>query len=157
MFRTTGLVILALLSAAPAWAAEPQTGGTAAEAADSPLAADTDWALKPMHIGSNHVSRGALLPAMYVSLAALNVYDAYSTRRGILQGAVETNTAVRAVAGQPVALLAAKAGSTAVSIYFAERLWRRHRRAEAIAVMVVSNGIMAVVAARNASVLYQTR
>jgi hypothetical protein len=57
------------------------------------------------------------------------------------------------LASHPGALWVAKGGAAFLSIYTAERLWRRHHRGEAIAVMVISNGIMAAVAASNASVI----
>src|SRR5437667_5340415 len=53
------------------------------------LAADVDWALPAVHIGS--ASRGAVLPALYISLAGLQAYDAYSTVTGVRRGAVEAN------------------------------------------------------------------
>jgi len=36
------------------------------------------------------------------------------------------------------------------AIYAAEQLWRQHHRGQAIAIMVASNGVMAIVAAHNA-------
>jgi hypothetical protein len=44
-----------------------------------------------------------------------------------------------------------------VSVSAAEVLWRRHRRAEAIATMVAVNSIMAAVALNNASVIRRLR
>src|SRR6202011_5695761 len=105
---------------------------------------DTDWSLQPVPVRPSMApSRGNLLPALYVSLAGLNIFDAYATRAGLSHGAVEANPLMHAVAGNSAALWAVKGGATAGSIFFAERLWRQHRRAEAIAVMVVSNGVMA--------------
>jgi hypothetical protein len=98
-------------------------------------------------------TRGPALPALYTSLIGLQVYDGYSTSRGLKQGAVESNTFMGRLASHPGALWAAKGGAAFISIYTAERLWRQHRRGQAIALMVVSNGIMAAVAASNASVL----
>jgi len=99
--------------------------------------------------------RGALLPALYVSLASLNAFDAYATSRGIALGAAESNPMMKAVAGSPAGVWAVKTSVTAGSIVVAERLWRQHHRPQAIAVMLISNGMMAFVAARNASVLHQ--
>ena len=48
---------------------------------------------------------------------------------------------------------AVKGGVAFASIYVAERLWRTHHRGEAIAVMAVSSGVMAAVAANNAAIL----
>ena len=65
----------------------------------------------------------------------------------------ESNALMSGLAGKPAAFCVIKGGVTTVSIVVAERLWRQHRRAEAIATMVISNGIMAAVAARNTRVL----
>jgi hypothetical protein len=97
--------------------------------------------------------RGAALPALYVSLAGLQVYDGYSTSRGLKNGAVESNAILGALANHPAALWAAKGATAFVSIYVAERLWRGHHRGQAIALMAVSNGLMAAVAASNASTI----
>lgn len=107
--------------------------------------------------GARPAARPGMLAPLYVSLAALQAYDGYSTLKGVDRGARETNVLVGGLAGNPAAFWAVKAGSTAVSIYFAERLWREHRRAEAITVMIVTNGVMAAIAARNAAVLRSPR
>ena len=39
---------------------------------------------------------------------------------------------------------------TLATLYAAERQWRQHHRGRAVAIMIVSNGLMAGVAARNA-------
>jgi hypothetical protein len=103
------------------------------------------------------VTRPSMLPPLYASLAALQAYDGYATLRGVTNGARESNVLVSGVAGKPAVFWAVKGGSTAVSLFMAERLWRHHRRAEAIATMVVANGVMAAIAARNASVLRASR
>ena len=99
-------------------------------------------------------TRPATLPAMYVSLAALQAYDGYATLRGVSHGARESNVIVSGLAGTPAVCWALKGGSTAVSIAMAEQLWRRHRRTEAIVTMIAANGVMAMIAARNASVTF---
>ena len=101
--------------------------------------------------------RGSLLPALYVSLAGLQAYDGYSTSRGLKSGASEANAVLGTVASHPAALWAVKGGTAFMSIYVAERLWRGHHRGQAIAMMVVSNGIMAAVAASNASIIRSQR
>ena len=97
--------------------------------------------------------RPAALPALYVSLAALQAFDGYSTTRALSRGGQELNPVIGSFLQQPVAFWSLKAASTGVSIYYAERLWRQRRRTEAIAVMVAVNVMMGVVGARNASVL----
>ena len=64
---------------------------------------------------------------------------------------------MRGIAGNSAALWAVKGGVTAVSIVVAERMWRRNHRAQAIATTIIANGLMAVVAARNATVVRQQR
>ena len=120
------------------------------------LAADVDWALPAVHIGAG-ASRGSILPSLYVSLGALQAFDGYSTTTGLRRGATETNGMMKNVAGNPASMWIVKGGVTAVSIYAAERLWKRNRRVAAIATMVATNGLMAMVAARNASVLRAQR
>jgi len=102
-------------------------------------------------------SRGAVLPTLYVSLAGLQAYDVYATTTGLRRGAVEANGVMKNVAGNPAAMWAVKAGVTTATIVIAEQLWKQHRRTAAIVTMIASNGLMAVVAARNASVLRAQR
>ncbi len=48
-------------------------------------------------------------------------------------------------------------GITTVSIVAAERLWKNNNRLGAVLLMAASNGLMAYVAAHNASVLARVR
>ena len=98
-------------------------------------------------------SRGSLLPSLYVGLAALQAYDGFSTRKAISRGGVEVNPLMGPIASRSAALYAVKAATTAASIYAAERLWRQHHRVQAVALMAVTNGLMAAVATHNASVV----
>jgi hypothetical protein len=98
-------------------------------------------------------TRGPVLPALYGTLAGLQAYDGWSTVRAVRLGATEANPAVASLADNSRAMWAVKAGATAVSIYAAERLWRRNRRTEAIVTMIAVNSAMAMVAVHNASVL----
>jgi hypothetical protein len=100
-----------------------------------------------------HTSRPAVLPVMYVTLGALQAYDGWSTVHAVNLGATESNPALAGVASNSGAMWAVKAGATVASIYAAERLWRRHRRTEAIITMVAVNSVMAMVAVHNASVV----
>jgi hypothetical protein len=97
--------------------------------------------------------RPAVLPALYVSSALLQGFDAYSTLRALKAGAVEANPLMKSATGNPLAFIGIKAAVTATSILAAERMWRNHNRTGAIVTMVVSNGMMALVAQHNASVL----
>lgn len=100
--------------------------------------------------------RPKALPLLYASLAALQVMDIVSTTKGLNAGAVEANPVMAKVVGNRAAFVAVKAGTTAVSIYLAERLWKRNRVA-AIATMVGINAMMGVVVAHNQSVVAKLR
>lgn len=96
-----------------------------------------------------------VLTSLYGSLAGFHAYDAYSTLRGVGQGARELNPMMQVASGNAVAMVAFKSGMAAVSIVMAERLWRQNRRSRAVMVMLLTNGILATVSARNAHVLHQ--
>ena len=101
--------------------------------------------------------RPMMLAPLYVSFAGLQGYDGYSTLHGVSNGAREANAVVGGLATKPAAFWAVKAGSTALTILVAEQLWRHHHRGEAIAAMLMANGLMAYVAGHNASTLSATR
>jgi len=152
---TAALTLMMTFAGSFAVAAEPPDATGTVAAAVPALAADVDWSLPPIHIAS--ASRGAVLPSLYAGLAGLQAFDVYSTFAGLRRGAVEANGLMKGVAGNPAALWAVKAGATATSIIVAERLWKQNRRVAAIVTMVAANGVMAAVAARNASVLRAQR
>ncbi len=97
--------------------------------------------------------RPAALVPMYTTMIALQGYDAYSTLAALKHGAVEINPMAATTAQHPMLFVAVKGVAATTTIYAAERLWRKNRRKSAIAVMIVTNGMLAVAAARNASVL----
>jgi uncharacterized protein DUF5658 len=99
-----------------------------------------------------HATRPVLLPALYASFAALQGFDIYSTTSAIQKGATEANPLMQGIVGNPALFWSVKAAATVAPMLAAERLWK-HNKAGAIAVMVVSNGVMAAVAAHNSSVL----
>ena len=92
--------------------------------------------------------RPAALPALYASLGVLQGLDIYSTRRAIDAGATELNPAMQSAAKNGAAMLAVKALSTAGSIYFTERAWKKNRKG-AVVLMAVVNGVTAAVVANN--------
>lgn len=149
LFALLGFATTVAAADAEPSAAEPTP--SIADAGLPPLAGDVDWTLPLLHIGAP--KRGAVLPVLYVSLAGLNAYDAYSTSVGVAAGAREANLLMGGLASNPAAFWATKGAVTAGSIVIAEQLWRKHRRVAAISMMAVSNGIMAMVAANNARVL----
>lgn len=128
-----------------------------AVAEDAIATAAGDPIASPSAVAARPTSRGPILPILYVSFAVLNVYDGSSTTTALKLGAAEGNPIMAGIAGHPAALWAVKAGVTAGSIVVAERLWRQHRRAAAIGMMIASNGLTAVVAAQNASVIRRLR
>ena len=142
--------LLVLASTTTAMAAdEISRGGSAAE----PAAASSDSIRALLFEPPEAGGRGRVLPSLYVGLAGLNAYDAYTTLKGVSRGAIESNSLIRAATGTPAAIWALKGGVTAGSILVSERLWRSGRRAQAIGMMVASNAVMAMVSAHNRTVL----
>jgi hypothetical protein len=166
MFRPTIAAVLSAFFMA--------TSASAADAVDSNLATASVQSIERLNPGTPNVLAAAAAPAlnlsapmvdkrptalmsMYAGLAALQAYDFYSTTAAMKSGAREANPVMNGVVGNPAAFLAVKAGVTGASIFAAERMWRQHHRAQAIAVMAASNGFMALVAAHNHSVMAATR
>jgi hypothetical protein len=102
-------------------------------------------------------TRPGLLVGMYVGSVALHSYDAYSTLTGISANATETNPIVRGMVAHPAVFVAAKGALAVATIAVADQLWRSGHPRRAIALMVVSNGLMALVAAHNAAALHAQR
>ena len=100
--------------------------------------------------------RPAALPVLYTSLAALQIYDGFSTMTGQTRGLREVNPAMQWMAADPIRLWSVKAATTTVFILAGERMWKRHRVA-AVATMAAINGVTVFVAAHNTSVLKQVR
>jgi len=149
MVRVAAIVVLSVsLAGIPALAAEADNGQPAAAGAAIPAGAAAR--LAPPRIGPT--PRPAALPALYVSLAALQIFDGVSTARGLALGAREANPLMAGASDHPIAFWATKAAATAVPMVLAERMWKRHR-AGAIIVMALANGVVAAVAANNARVL----
>jgi len=103
------------------------------------------------------LSRPAALTGLYASYAALQAYDVYSTRQALSRGGREANPLMQDVVGNTGMFIALKAAVAAGTIVAAERLWKSDKKVTAIAVLVASNGVAAIVAARNARTLRQLR
>jgi hypothetical protein len=101
--------------------------------------------------------RPLALPGLYAGSAFLQGYDAYSTLSALKSGATEANPLMKGITRSPLAFVAVKTGLTVASILGAERLWKEDHRVAAVMMMVASNGMMAAVAAHNASVLQRVR
>ena len=93
-------------------------------------------------------TRPAALPVMYAVLGALQAADVYSTRRALDAGSREANPLVRSASRNAGAMMAAKALSSAATIYFAERAWKNNRKG-AIVLMAAINGMTAAITAHN--------
>jgi len=92
--------------------------------------------------------RPLALSVLYGSYATLQVLDIVSTRQVIAAGGYEANPLMRS--GQLPRMIAVKAASAGLSIYLAERMWKKNR-AGAIATMALANGLTAAIVAHNAS------
>jgi len=94
------------------------------------------------------VKRPAILPALYVSLGALQVWDVYTTSAAVRNSAREANPVMASFVGHPAKTIALKAAITASTVFFVERLWRQNRVA-AVVVLAVMNGATTAVAMTN--------
>ena len=165
MVRTAFAVVVSTLLVAGSAAAEQKSSIAEAVTASAVTAAYSAPAepqlFKPVApMASGQLAgdrRPTLLPAAYVSLAALQTYDMYSTRKVLKQGGVEANPVMRGVVGNPATLAAVKGATTFAAVYMAERLWRTKHRRAAVVLMIATNGLMATVSAHNASVLRHQR
>jgi hypothetical protein len=92
--------------------------------------------------------RPMILPALYVSLGAVQAWDVYSTSAALKAGAIEGNPLVAPIAGNSAGMIAMKVGTAATTVFFAERLWKKNRVA-AIVMMAGINGATAAIAMRN--------
>jgi hypothetical protein len=156
MFRTIAIAVLAISTASAASAATsdfdavPTTTIEASMTAPIPVTIATpEFVARPSH--------GIALSAMYVSYVGLQLSDALTTSSALKRGAVEANPIMAGIAGQAAALWAVKGAAAFGTIYMAERLWKQNHRAQAIALMAVSNSVMAVVVAHNTAVTRSLR
>ena len=92
--------------------------------------------------------RPAALPVLYASLGALQVLDIYSTNSALKVGAREANPTASPFAGSTGAMIGLKTATTASSIFFAERLWRKNK-VGAVVMMAAVNGAAAAVSIHN--------
>jgi len=155
-FAATALLGLAL-TASPALAQDDQTISVVAPligAAATSLAPHVDHLSIAAFVRPSTPDRRPLaLPALYVSTALLQGYDAYSTLTALKLGGIEANPVMKGLTKSPAAFIGLKAGVTALSIVSAEKMWKRGNRLGAVVTMVASNSFMAYVASNNARVL----
>ena len=89
-----------------------------------------------------------MLPALYVSLGAMQALDVYSTRAALKAGAREANAVAAPFAGNTGSMLGLKVASTAGTILFAERMWKKNK-VGAIVMLAAINGATAAVSMHN--------
>jgi 4-amino-4-deoxy-L-arabinose transferase-like glycosyltransferase len=104
--------------------------------------------MAPMSTFTPKVSRPAVLPALYASLGVMQAWDVYSTRAALKAGAREANPAAAAFTGSAGSMLGLKAATTAGTILFAERMWKKNK-VGAIVMLVAINGATAAVSMNN--------
>lgn len=110
--------------------------------------ADTHVTL-PLSAGYEpQMKRPAILPALYVTLGLMQAWDLASTAAAVKAGAREANPAAAPFANNKASMLGLKAVTTASTIFFAERAWKKNKVA-AVVMMVAINGGMAAVAMNN--------
>jgi hypothetical protein len=97
--------------------------------------------------------RPGLLMPLYAGGVALQAFDIYSTMAQTRQGQTELNPLVHSMTLRPAIFIAVKGATTAWSIYTAERLWKAGHRHQAVATLIITNGIMTTVALNNARIL----
>ena len=149
MVRSATVALLAVMCAAtPALAADRS------DAKDGKDESVKTLPLAPSVSIRETMTRPAILPTLYTSLAALQIYDGYSTLQGRQRGVAEANPTMQWMADNPAGFWTIKAATTTASIVIAERLWKRSK-VGAIVTMAAVNGISAMVAAHNAAVLRQ--
>lgn len=97
-------------------------------------------------VTTHPASRPASLTALYAGFVGLQVLDARTTSGAVSRGARETNPLL----GQnnQARIWAVRAASTASTIYFVERMWKKNR-VGAVLLMAGINGGYAAIAAHN--------
>jgi hypothetical protein len=110
-----------------------------AQAAAAASAAANGWAP-----AAPHLKRPAVLPVLYVALGAIQAWDVMSTSAAIKAGAHEGNQAAAPFANNTGALLSLKAVTTASTLFFAERAWKKNRVAAVVMMVAINSGIAAV-------------
>lgn len=133
------------MALAPALVADTTVEPTAALLAEAVQTRPIDMVIPRGADGSAGTS---LRRGMYVSFAALQVFDAMSTRKALAAGAREVNPLMTGVVKNNTVFLAVKAGSAVATTYFVERLAKNHPR-RAMIVMAVLNTAYAVVVVNN--------
>ena len=150
------LVVPMMLAAAPAAASDAATSSsddsTTVAAAVMPINVPVTMPPSVSFLRVDNARSGGLI-ASYVAHAALQGFDVYSTLKAVQNGASEQNPLMRSIVGHPTAFVAVKGAVAATTILAAEHMWRQGHRGRAVALMAITNGVMAMVAVNNAAVL----
>jgi len=112
---------------------------------------DIDGVVMPLVPASEYtpqVKRPAMLPVLYATLGAMQAWDVCSTNAAMKAGAREANPTAAAFAGNSGSLIGLKAATTASTIFFAERMWKKSK-VGAIVMLAAINGATAVVSMHN--------
>ena len=104
--------------------------------------------MAPMSDYAPRIERPAILPALYVALGAVQAWDVYSTRAALTAGAREANPTAAPFAKSSGSMLGLKAATTASTIFFAERMWKKNK-VGAIVMLVAVNGATAAISMQN--------
>ena len=115
----------------------------------APVAAAESAIAWPMaSVYAPELKRPGLLPALYVTLGAVQAWDLYSTSLALKAGAHEANAAAAPFASNKGSMLGLKAATMAGTILCAEKMWKKNR-VGAIVMMAAINGATAAVAMHN--------
>lgn len=137
------VTIIGLCFSNVGWAAEKEANAPAAPAERSIMPASIAGTYQP------EMKRPALLPAMYAGFVATQAWDIYTTSAALKNGAYEANPIAASFAGNNAKMIGLKAATTASTIFFVERMWKRNR-VGAVVLLAAINGATAAVAMHNA-------
>ena len=86
-----------------------------------------------------------LAPALYSGFVALQALDTHSTLRAIDAGHVEQNPMMRWSTSHPVAFISMKAAATAGTVYFAEKIRKKHPKGAVVFITAINAVYTAIV------------
>ena len=84
--------------------------------------------------------------SLIVSFGALQMLDAHATMKALDAGGREANPTMGAIASNPTALFAVKAGTAAATAYLVERLSKKHPKRAVVLMAVLNSAYVAIVA-----------
>jgi len=124
----------------------PRLAASLTEAIARTAANDTPPPVTLWSLSQPPQKRPTMLPVLYGSYALLQTMDIVSTKRAIAAGAHEANPLAKG--GNLGTTIGIKAATGAVTLFAAERLWKKSRTG-AVIMMVAANGLSAAVVAHN--------